>query len=220
MRYILNSDDYVKAVSFGADITFDGQDCAEYTGAVPAGYTSLEDWALQETEKLYRWKIVDGELTLDSSAVAPTDRVVDGYAITAYPTSKHSVGTSLESIPLNGTFLRIGSKLVLTDDGGIQCITDGVILLSGIVRMSDLSAGDKIAINYRRYRNGEFSGSYDQYASNVSGTSMSVNFPPKLLNVLAGDVFYLGAYNTTAARGTVAANSATYLTAQYLLRAY
>lgn len=219
MRIITDSDGRVLDVSFGALISCGGQDGQEYTGSVPADYTSLEDWYLQEADKLYRWTVVDGELTLDSSAVAPTDRVVDGYAITAYPTSEHSVGTSLESIPLNGTYLRIGTKLVLTDDGGIQCLTDGVILLSGIVRMSDLSAGDKIAINYRRYRNGEFSGSYDQYASNVSGTSMSVNFPPKLLNVLAGDVFYLGAYNTTAARGTVAANSATYLTAQYL-RAY
>ncbi len=71
MRYIANSDGYLQQVSFGADITCGGTDCAEYTGAVPADYKSLEDWYHQEGEKLYRWKIVDGQLTLDSSATAP-----------------------------------------------------------------------------------------------------------------------------------------------------
>ena len=73
MRYIADSSGYVKEVSFGADIVCDGQVCTEYTGAVPTGYASLEAWFMEELEKLYRWKIVDGNLTLDSSAVAPSD---------------------------------------------------------------------------------------------------------------------------------------------------
>lgn len=73
MRYIADSSGYVKEVSFGADITCNGNTCKAYTGAVPSGYKSLEAWALAETEKLYRWKIVNGNLTLDSSAVAPGD---------------------------------------------------------------------------------------------------------------------------------------------------
>lgn len=73
MRYIANSSGYLQEVSFGADITCGGTACTEYTGDVPTGYTSLEIWYCQEGEKLYRWKIVDGQLTLDSSTTAPTE---------------------------------------------------------------------------------------------------------------------------------------------------
>lgn len=73
MRYIANASGYLREVSFGADITCGGTDCTEYTGAVPTGYTSLENWYCQEGEKLYRWKIVDGQLTMDSAAAAPAE---------------------------------------------------------------------------------------------------------------------------------------------------
>lgn len=216
MQYIADVNGYLLHVSFGGAVECGGDICTEYTGQVPSDYVSLEDWYIKEGDKLYRWTVVDGELTLDSSAVAPVDRLADGYAITAYPTSEFSVGSSSANVPLNGIYNRLSNRFALTDDGGIQCLADGVILLSGVVRMAGLSAGDKIAANYGRYRNGELSTGYDQYASNVSGASLSVTFPPKLLEAQAGDVFYLRAYNVTAARGTVAANSATYLTAQYL----
>ena len=75
MRIITDSDGRVLDVSFGALISCGGQDCQEYTGSVPADYTSLEDWYLQEADKLYRWTVVDGELTLDSSAETPTDKL-------------------------------------------------------------------------------------------------------------------------------------------------
>lgn len=71
MRYIADSGGYVKQVSFGADITCDGVTCTEYTGSIPTGYASLESWYLVESEKLYRWKVVNGNLTLDSSATEP-----------------------------------------------------------------------------------------------------------------------------------------------------
>lgn len=79
MRYITDTDGYVKEVSFGADIVCDGNDCTEYTGRVPTGYSSLEAWYLAEVEKLYRWKIVSGNLTLDSSAVAPVEGDDSGW---------------------------------------------------------------------------------------------------------------------------------------------
>lgn len=73
MRYIANSNGYLQEVSFGADIACGGTNCTEYTGTVPAGYTSLEDWYCQEGEKLYRWKITSGQLTMDSAAAAPAE---------------------------------------------------------------------------------------------------------------------------------------------------
>lgn len=71
MRYITDDNGYVLQVSFGAMITGTDCSCTEYTGSVPAGYSNLVDWATEEAETLYRWKIVDGELTKDEEAVKP-----------------------------------------------------------------------------------------------------------------------------------------------------
>lgn len=73
MRYIADSDGYVKEVSFGAVITCGTSECVEYTGTVPEGYTSVEDWFNVCGGELYRWKIVDGNLTPDPSAEAPVE---------------------------------------------------------------------------------------------------------------------------------------------------
>ncbi len=71
MRYIADSNGYVKEVSFGAMIVCEGRGCTEYTGTVPSGYSKLEYWYIAECDKLYRWKIVGGNLTLDPDATAP-----------------------------------------------------------------------------------------------------------------------------------------------------
>jgi hypothetical protein len=71
MRYIVNAAGYVKNVSFGACITCGGVNCNEYEGAIPEGYGSLEEWFLEECESLYRWKIDNGNLTLDEEVEPP-----------------------------------------------------------------------------------------------------------------------------------------------------
>ena len=73
MRYIVNSSNYVLAVGFGCDLRVSGKDCTEYTGRVPSGWGTLEEWYEDEGDKLWRWKIVSGNLTLDSSAKAPEE---------------------------------------------------------------------------------------------------------------------------------------------------
>ena len=79
MRYIADSNGYVKEVSFGADIVCGGKSCTEYKGTVPSGYASLESWYIAEADKLYRWKISGGNLTLVSSAVAPVSSALPSY---------------------------------------------------------------------------------------------------------------------------------------------
>ena len=71
MRYIADSAGYLQYVSFGAMIECNGRGCTEYTGGVPAGYSSLMDWFSKECDKLYRWRIASGQLALDSSAQEP-----------------------------------------------------------------------------------------------------------------------------------------------------
>lgn len=71
MHYILNADNYISAISFGCDIECADGYCQEYTGGIPTGYTSLDAWYAAEGENLYRWKIVNGQLTKDDEAAPP-----------------------------------------------------------------------------------------------------------------------------------------------------
>lgn len=65
MKYILK-DGYIDEISFGATIECKNQTCTEYTGAIPAGYTSLEEWVVGEEGKLNAWKIAEGNLVFDN----------------------------------------------------------------------------------------------------------------------------------------------------------
>lgn len=60
MRYILNAEGYVIDLFFGCS----GEGCTEYTGAVPEGYISLDEWA--DTANINAYKIVDGNLVYDA----------------------------------------------------------------------------------------------------------------------------------------------------------
>lgn len=73
MRYIVDSNNYVTAISFGTEIEYADCVCTEYTGMVPSGWDTLEAWYFDEGDKLWRWQIIDGELTMDTSATAPEE---------------------------------------------------------------------------------------------------------------------------------------------------
>jgi len=62
MRYILDNNGYIEAVSC-TEISCSNKSCTAYTGAIPEGYDSLEDWAQNANIRAY--KIVDGNLTYD-----------------------------------------------------------------------------------------------------------------------------------------------------------
>ena len=64
MRYILNSEGYVEAVTFGGFITCNNNSCTEYAGSVPSGYETLEEW--NDNANIRAYKIVDGNLVYDS----------------------------------------------------------------------------------------------------------------------------------------------------------
>lgn len=64
MRYILDDNGYIEAVSC-TEISCSNKSCTEYTGTVPDGYDSLEDWAQNANIRAY--KIVNKNLTLDSA---------------------------------------------------------------------------------------------------------------------------------------------------------
>ena len=64
MRYILDNDGYVELCS-ETHIECNGRGCTEYTGKVPTGYESLEDWAINANIRAY--KIVEGNLVYDAN---------------------------------------------------------------------------------------------------------------------------------------------------------
>ena len=64
MRYILNDNGYIQAVSFNNLLECQNKTCTEYTGTVPTGYENLAIWS--ETANINAYKIVNGNLVFDS----------------------------------------------------------------------------------------------------------------------------------------------------------
>ncbi len=69
MRYKLDENGYVIAVSFGGYL----DDCTEYTGTIPIGYNSLGDWATYSCVNAY-YIDHDGNLALDQEKLAEIRR--------------------------------------------------------------------------------------------------------------------------------------------------
>ena len=206
MRYIADSSGYVKEVSFGADIACAGQSCTEYKGGVPAGYASLEAWYCSEVEKLYRWKIVSGNLTLDSSAVAPSER--SNRAVASATGTVETLALAAGTI----TKVALGYWVVLTDgafrlsNGGIVCPYDGVVQLHAQVYIqgADLTTRTGAYI----FRNDEeVSGNYS-LASSAPSTS-------RFLTVSKGDIIYLKMRAAKASTG-YPTSAATHLDVTYV----
>ena len=68
MRYIADSNGYLKEVIFGGQISCGGSAGVSYTGPVPDGYDSLAEWYQAEECYLYMWRVVDDVLVKDSTA--------------------------------------------------------------------------------------------------------------------------------------------------------
>lgn len=65
MKYILDNNNYIEEVVFGASVECNNKSCTEYTGNIPTGYTSLENWA--DSANIRAYKIVNGNLVYDSA---------------------------------------------------------------------------------------------------------------------------------------------------------
>ena len=78
MRYIADSNGYLKEVIFGGQVSCGGRDCVSYTGPVPDGYDSLAEWYQAEECYLYMWRVVDDVLVKDSTASGTAGDASDG----------------------------------------------------------------------------------------------------------------------------------------------
>lgn len=159
MRYIVNANNYVTAVSFGALLNYADCDCTEYTGKIPSGWDSLEKWYEDEGGKLWRWKITSGNLTLDSTAVAPeegrwgvpklhnkvvTETIMERITVTADDGYDGLANVLILEQPVwNHIAARTSQALVFNDGGEIWINTNSnrmprMILLECSVDTSDI----------------------------------------------------------------------------------
>lgn len=98
MRYILSDNGYIESVSF-SPIEYNGKTCKEYTGTVPSGYSSLEDWAVNANIAAY--KIVSNNLVYDAAKDAEIGEIVaktSPYHI--YSTEEKLIGEWIDGKPL------------------------------------------------------------------------------------------------------------------------
>ena len=79
LRYILNNEGYVYYVSFGGLIACEFGECTEYTGEIPDGYATLEEWHDKQVEerKLNAWKLVDGNFVFDENKCDELQRLYE-----------------------------------------------------------------------------------------------------------------------------------------------
>ena len=67
LRYILDKNGYVCHASLGGLIICDLGECTEYTGEIPNGYSTIEEWYDKEIDKLNAWKVVENNLVYDEN---------------------------------------------------------------------------------------------------------------------------------------------------------
>lgn len=128
LRYILDKDGYVCHASLGGLIICDLGSCTEYTGEVPDGYISIEEWYDEEIDKLNAWKIVDNKLVFDENRYKELQTL---YEIQAEENScsthkwvrdKLRVSTSVVTDELSGG--AIGTSLIVLSDAGNYVIPE------------------------------------------------------------------------------------------------
>lgn len=116
MRYILDEDGYILEINWGCTTG----ECTAYTGAVPSGYDSLEDWYNNANVRAY--KIVDGNLVYDAERDAELQAQYEleasenEYATIGYVNSKFNQSTS----SYDDTMSKTTTNLMIDDCGDYE----------------------------------------------------------------------------------------------------
>lgn len=116
MRYKLDANGYISAVAFGSYL----DNCTEYTGIVPIGYNSLNDWATYSCIQAY-YIDTNGNLALDIERLAECRRREAQEKIDNTPVLRKDI---------------YGSESVLEDQYVRDTKTGEVITLEDIMRIS------------------------------------------------------------------------------------
>lgn len=119
MRYILDNNGYVELCST-TPMFCNGRGCTEYTGTIPSGYSSLEDWANNAHIRAY--KIVDGNLVYDpnrdSDLQKEYEREAEDNTLATHRWVKDRVKTSSSVVTDEFSSEKTGNSLIVIDDAG------------------------------------------------------------------------------------------------------
>ena len=96
MRYILDDNGYIESVSC-TPIVCNNKGCTEYTGNVPEGYSSIEEWATTANVRAY--KVVNGQLVYDSAKDTELSEKYKKESYT-YSTTEQKIGTWIDGKPI------------------------------------------------------------------------------------------------------------------------
>ena len=119
MRYILDNNGYVELCST-TPMFCNGRGCTEYTGTIPSGYRSIEDWANNANIRAY--KIVDGNLVYDpnrdSDLQKEYEREAEDNTLATHRWVKDRVKTSSSVVTDEFSSEKSGNSLIVIDDAG------------------------------------------------------------------------------------------------------
>lgn len=216
MRYILDDLGYIEAVSC-TFIECNNKGCTEYTGAIPEGYESYAQWA--EEANIRAYKIVDGNLTLDTARAAEleaewqrcTRTNIMTIGLAANKTFTVSTAWAYTKLVCDTLQLKLGNKLTF-ENGAIK-IGEGV----KYVKISANAMTNGVA-NYQIVNialNGTYVSTGYYRATNASyyGT---IGLTPVVIEVAEGDEISL-TYGTGATGSLViAGGTCTYLTVEVI----
>lgn len=148
------------------------------------------------------------------------NKPVTTHCITCGNATDTNIKTSGQALDMRNVLASNTDLFTVGEDengkAGIVCSVDGFISLGGGVFVKDANAGDSIAAYVRIARSGGGSTSIStEFATTSSGGTASVTLSTRFLNVYAGDLVQLYAYNSTAARGMCPSWARTVLSVQY-----
>jgi hypothetical protein len=118
MRYEIDENNYITAVYFNCN----SGSCNEYTGNIPDGYTSLEEWA--SNAHIQAYKIVDNNLVYDSVRDAELQKQWAREEASVSPEHSYYIVTTenISTIPLNQ----------YNDGNVVDVYKDGLKLIKGL----------------------------------------------------------------------------------------
>lgn len=127
MFYILDSSGYIEEVSTHY-IERENKTCAEYTGAVPSGYDTLDDWVLNANVRAY--KISSGNLVYDAdrdAALTAQWAQTDGYGAVLGKASKNLLDPFNKYAATSASYDYSNNTYKLTSSGAIYLMCRVVV---------------------------------------------------------------------------------------------
>ena len=119
MLYILDNNCYVELCS-KTRIECNGRGCTEYTGTIPAGYSSIEEWAANANIRAY--KVVDGNLVYDpdrdSDLQKEYEREAEDNTLATHRWVKDKLSVSNSVVTDEFSSEKSGNSLIVIDDAG------------------------------------------------------------------------------------------------------